>query len=71
MKKEEQVREKLKELQADLKKREARWNPFISYSKNNAICIEFLKNNISFIKWMLDEPCCKCCCNGGNCSVES
>ena len=68
MKNEEQVREKLKELQLDLKKREARWNLF--GSKKNELWIEFLKNDIAFIKWMLDEFCCKCHCHNGNGALE-
>ena len=65
MKTEAEIREKLRQLESDLIKREKRWNPFFltTRSKKNLQWIDYLKNNIAFIKWALNEeekPIWKC-----------
>lgn len=49
MKTEKQIREKLNELEKDLQIKENIFNAKI----NDVLYIEFLKNNIQFIKWVL------------------
>lgn len=53
MKSEKQLREKLKEMEDELSKVESKEWVFID---GHALRSEFLKKNIAFIKWCLDEP---------------
>lgn len=54
MKSEKILREKLKEMEEELAKVESKNWVFIDVS--NDLRSQFLRNNIAFIKWYLDEP---------------
>lgn len=66
MKTEIEIRDKLKELEDSLKSLEI--IPMFFLSKRNQHNIEFLKNNIAFIKWALEDDICKCKCECSRCN---
>ena len=59
MKSEAKLKAKMEELKKELKRLEGK----LFTSRSADINIEFLKNNITFIKWALDKPICECNCS--------